>query len=302
MPAMRLMAWLVLAATLLLWSGNWIVARAVRADVSPGIATAGRLLIVLVLLLPFTLSSLRSKLAHLQKKDWLTLASLGFAGGGLHLALQWLGLHYTTATSGILYLSTVPIFILLLAPFLGERIRAAQWAGVAISFSGIATIAAQGEPARLAALSFNRGDLMALASMLMWASYTVLLRVRRDALSTVELIVMVCAFGLVFMLPWIAVELWLGLALRLTPAGAAAVAYSAIGSLLLAYAGWSYVVTRLGAARAGVTLHLMPAMGVLLSALFLGEYPRWYHFAGIALILSGVALSTLRASSAARSR
>ena len=302
MPAMRLMAWLVLVATLLLWSGNWIVARAVRADVSPGIATAGRLLIVLVLLLPLTFSSLKGKLRILEKKDWFTLAALGFAGGGLHLALQWLGLHYTTATSGILYLSTVPIFILLLAPFLGERIRAAQWAGVAISFSGIATIAAQGEPARLAALSFNRGDLMALASMLMWASYTVLLRVRRDALSTVELIVMVCAFGLVFMLPWIAVELWLGLAFRLTPAGAAAVAYSAVGSLLLAYAGWSYVVTRLGAARAGVTLHLMPAMGVLLSALFLREYPRWYHFAGIGLILAGVALSSIRASSASRSR
>lgn len=36
----------------------------------------------------------------------------------------------------------------------------------------------------------------------------------------------------------------------LTPAGMLAVIYSAIGSLLLAYAGWSYVVTRLGAARA----------------------------------------------------
>ena len=78
--------------------------------------------------------------------------------------------------------------------------------------------------------------------------------------------------------------------------------YSAIGSLLLAYAGWSYVVTRLGAARAGVTMHLMPAFGVALSALFLGEYPRWYQFAGIALILAGVGTSSLKASSAASSR
>ena len=49
----------------------------------------------------------------------------------------------------------------------------------------------------------------------------------------------------------------------------AAVLYSAIGSLLLAYAGWSYVVTRLGAARAGATMHLMPAIAVLLSMLLL---------------------------------
>ena len=54
------------------------------------------------------------------------------------------------------------------------------------------------------------------------------------------------------------------------------------------------------AARAGVTMHLMPALGILLSALFLGEYPSGYHFAGIALILAGVALSSFRASSARR--
>ena len=299
---MRFAAWLVLLATLLLWSGNWIVARAVRDEIAPGMATVGRLLVVLAVLLPFTFSTLKEKLREASRRDWQILAALGFAGGGLHLALQWLGLHYTTATSGILFLSTSPIFILLMAPLFGEKIRARQWAGVAVSFCGVAAIAAQGEPARLAALSFNRGDLMALASMMMWAAYTVLLRLRRDALSTVELIVMVCAFGVAFMLPWLAVELALGKGIALSPAGAAAVLYSAIGSLLLAYAGWSYVVTRLGAARAGVTLHLMPALGIVLSALFLAEYPRWFHFAGIALILAGVALSSFRASSASSTR
>lgn len=299
---MRFAAWLVLLATLLLWSGNWIVARAVRDEIAPGMATVGRLLVVLFVLLPFTFPSLLEKLRKANRRDWQVLAALGFAGGGLHLALQWLGLHYTTATSGILFLSTSPIFILLMAPLFGEKIRGRQWAGVAVSFCGVAAIAAQGEPAQLAALSFNRGDLMALASMVMWAAYTVLLRLRRDALSTVELIVMVCAFGAAFMLPWLAVELALGRTVALSPAGAAAVLYSAIGSLLLAYAGWSYVVTRLGAARAGVTLHLMPALGIVLSALFLTEYPRWFHFAGIALILAGVALSSFRTSSASSTR
>ena len=82
--------------------------------------------------------------------------------------------------------------------------------------------------------------------------------------------------------------------LRPSTPGALAVLYSAIGSLLLAYAGWSYVVARLGPARAGVTLHLMPAFGVVLSAIFLREYPQWFHFVGIALVLAGVALSAFR--------
>jgi drug/metabolite transporter (DMT)-like permease len=296
---MRFAAWMVLVATLMLWSGNWIVARAVREEIAPGIATVGRLIIVLAILAPFALNSLRHKLRTLARRDWWILAALGFTGGGLHLGLQWLGLHYTTATSGVLYLSMSPIFILVMAAPLGERIGPRQWAGVAISFCGVYLIATQGLPA---VPSFNVGDMMALASMMMWAGYTVLLRVRRDSLNTIELLVMVCAFGLAFMAPWLAFEILIEAKVELTPAGMLGVLYSAIGSLLLAYAGWSYVVRRLGAARAGVTMHLMPAMGVALAALFLGEYPSWFHFAGIALILAGVALSSFRASSAASNR
>jgi drug/metabolite transporter (DMT)-like permease len=288
---MRFTTWLVLIATLVLWSGNWIVARAVRDEISPGLATVGRLVVVLVILLPFAWSGLRRKLPQLDRRDWLVLAALGLTGGGPHLALQWLGLHYTTAANGILYLSTTPIFILLMTLALGERIVARQWAGVAISFAGVAIIATHGELARL---SFNRGDLMALASMMMWAGYTVLLRVKRDPLEVIELLCMVCAFGALFMTPWLVFEAISGVTLSLSKPGTLAVLYSAIGSLLLAYAGWSYVVARLGPARAGVTLHLMPAIGVVLSAVFLSEYPQWFHFAGIALILSGVALSAFR--------
>ena len=287
---MRFTAWLVLLATLLLWSGNWIVARAVSDDITPGIATMGRLFIVLAILLPFAWTGLSTKIPSMKKRDWQVLAALGFTGGGVHLGLQWLGLHYTTATSGILYLSMTPIFILVLAALLGERIGRRQWGGVAISFCGVYLIATQGRPA---VPSFNIGDMMALASMMMWAGYTVLLRMRRDALSVIELIVVVCAFGVLFMLPWAAFEIAMGANVRLSGAGLMAVVYSAIGSLLLAYAGWSYVVRRLGAARAGVTLHLMPAMGVALAAVLLREYPGWFHFAGIALILAGVGLSSL---------
>ena len=287
---MRFTAWLVLLATFLLWSGNWIVARAVRDEIAPGMATVGRLVIVLALLGPLAFSELRRKLPRLTRRDWLVLILLGLAGGGPHLGLQWLGLHYTTAASGILYLSTTPIFILLMGLLLGERIVARQWLGVAISFSGVAIVATQGN---LHALSFNVGDLLAIGSMMMWAGYTVLLGQRRDPLEVIELLVMVCAFGMLFMMPWIAWELTHGARMQLSLNGGLAVLYSAIGSLLLAYAGWSYVVARMGASRAGVTMHLMPAFGVALSVIFLGEYPRWFHFVGIALILAGVALSSL---------
>lgn len=285
---MRFTTWVVLIATLLLWSGNWIVARAVRSEISPGVATVGRLAFVLAILLPFAWRGLAAKLPTLARRDWTIVGALGLTGGGPHLGLQWLGLHYTTAASGILYLSTTPIFILLMTVALGEHAVARRWIGVAVSFCGVFLIATHGHPETL---SFNRGDLMALTSMLMWAGYTVLLRLRRDPLGVIELLCMVCLFGAAFMTPWLAIEWLTGARLSLSREGALAVLYSAIASLLLAYAGWSYVVSRLGPARAGVTLHLMPAFGVLLSAIFLREYPQWFHFAGIALVLAGVALS-----------
>jgi drug/metabolite transporter (DMT)-like permease len=288
---MRFSTWLVLLATLVLWSGNWIVARAVREDISPGVATVFREAIVIAVLLPFAWFGLRTKIGGLSRRDWIVIALLGLAGGGPHLALQWLGLHYTTAASAVLYLSTTPIFILLLQMPLGERITARQWTGVAISFAGVAIIATQGNPH---ALTFNIGDLCALLSMMAWACYTVLLGQRRDPLGVTELLVLVCAFGALFMLPWIAYEAVTGIKMALSARGTVGVLYSAIGSMLLAFAGWSYVVTRMGPSRAGITMHLMPAIGVLLSVIFLDEYPRWFHFVGIGLILAGVTLSSVR--------
>jgi drug/metabolite transporter (DMT)-like permease len=39
----------------------------------------------------------------------------------------------------------------------------------------------------------------------------------------------------------------------------------------------------------------MPAFGILLSIVFLGEHPEAYHFVGIALIFAGIWLNTRRA-------
>ena len=299
-PGFPSIPYLVLAATLLLWSGNWIVARAVRDDISPGIATAGRLVLVLLILMPFCFNSLLEKSKTLSKPPKKILLALGLTGGGLHLAFQWLGLHYTTATSATLYLSTAPIFILLLArPLLGEHIAARQWLGVAVSFCGVALIGTRGN---FSLVSFNVGDALAVASMVLWGSYTVFLRMRTDDLDTPEFLTVQCAIGLLTLLPWVCFELLSDKTTTLSTAGVIAVAYSAIGSLLLAGAGWTYVVKRIGAPRAGATMHLMPGITVLLSMLFLDEYPRWFHGAGIALILAGVALSSSRASSAASTR
>ncbi len=71
-----------------------------------------------------------------------------------------------------------------------------------------------------------------------------------------------------------------------------AVGYVAIFPSIFAYLCFNRGVELLGANRAGLFLHLMPVFGSLMAMLFLGEQFRWFHAAGIMLILSGIVLAT----------
>jgi drug/metabolite transporter (DMT)-like permease len=299
---MRALAYFAVVSALALWAGNWTVARAVRDDISPGLITSGRVVLVMLVLAPLALPGLADRLREFRARDWAVLGGLGLFGGGVHNAMQYLGLHFTTATNGTLFFSLSPVTIMVLAGmFLHERVRAMQWIGVAVSLAGVLTIALRGEAEALARLSFNPGDILCFISMIFWSGYTICLRLQRVALEPVQVLFLVCAVGLVTLLPWLVWDLANDPRAHFNWNGTAALLYSAFASVILAYAGWNYAVLRLGAARTGGFSHLLPAFGVIFAALFLGEYPAWYHFVGIALIFGGIALSSLRASSASSS-
>ena len=289
---MRFTAYGALLATIILWAVNWIVGRAVRDELTPAVATLGRIAIAIACVAPFAVRGLRERLASMTRRQWKLIGLAGLFGGGVHLALQWLALRYTTATSATLFTSCAPIFILILASvFLDERIHGLQWLGIGTSFAGIALIVCNGDLRALASLDLNVGDLFAVTSMLMFAAYTIVLKVRSDPLGVLQFLLVVSCIGVLTLLPWAAWELANMPRAPLTARGVLAFAYSGIGSFLLAFLGWNYAVPRIGAARTGAWMHLMPAFAVALAVVFLGEYPQWFHFAGITLILSGVALS-----------
>jgi drug/metabolite transporter (DMT)-like permease len=300
---MRAAAYFAVVSALALWAGNWIVARAVRDDIAPGLVTSGRVVLVMLALAPFALPGLAARLREFTARDWGVLAGLGLFGGGAHNAMQFLGLQSTTATNGTLFFSLSPVTIMVLAGLvLGERVRAMQWIGLAVSFAGVLMIAVRGDAEALAGLSFNPGDILCFVSMLMWSGYTIFLRLQRAALEPVQLLFMVCAFGLVTLAPWLAWDLMHDPRAHFNLNGVLAMVYSAFASMLLAYGCWNYAVARLGASRVGGFSHLLPAFGVIFSAIFLAEYPAWYHFAGVVLIFAGIGLSTIKASSASSSR
>ena len=64
----------------------------------------------------------------------------------------------------------IPALVLIGArAFLGVRFGALQALGAVVTMLGVVVIAAQGDPAKLAALAFNSGDVMMVVAAVLYA-------------------------------------------------------------------------------------------------------------------------------------
>jgi drug/metabolite transporter (DMT)-like permease len=280
----------------LFWAGNMVVGRAMRNDIPPVAMTFWRWSIAALLLIPFVLHELRAHRVAILRA-WKLFAVLGLINIAVFNTLCYAGLRYTTATNAGLLNSTVPVFILLISWLaLREPLSLRQGAGVLLSLLGVVVIIAHGDMGMLLALRFNLGDMLLLIAMVLWATYTVLLRWNPVRMSTGASLAAMILFGLPPLAVMYGVELASGARLTLTSSGAATLAYFGIFPSVLAYLFYNRGVVEIGANRAGVFVHLVPVFGFFLSAIFLDEPPGIYHAIGVVFVFCGIWLcSTVRA-------
>ena len=108
----------------------------------------------------------------------------------------------------------------------------------------------------------------------------------------------VSAAGALVLLPFAAAEMAFGLAMPANGRAWLGIGGIVLFSSLLAFGGYQFGLRRFGARVTSVFMYLLPAYGVVLAVLFLGERFLPFHAVGIALILGGVILATRRASAA----
>jgi drug/metabolite transporter (DMT)-like permease len=294
----RVPAALALALASLLWSGNFVIGRAVAGRVPPVALAFWRWAVALAVLLPFTWRALRDA-APVLRRSWKILVPLGILGVGNFNLLVYVGLTETSATNALLLNSACPAFILALTFATGlGRASPRQLGGIALSLAGVVAIVTRGAPGAVLSVSFARGDLWVLAAVLSWAAYTILLARRPAGVAPLALLAVLVGVGVAWIAPFYALELSRGARLHVDAVSAAAIAYVALFASIAAYGLWNAGVAAIGASRAGVFLHLMPAFGSVLAAALLGEAFRWFHAAGIALILLGVTLAGASAPAA----
>lgn len=283
--------YLLLTLTVLFWSGNMVVGRGLREAVPPMSLAFARWTLALLLTLPFAWPHLKT-LRGMTRKQWGVLVVLGVLGVGAYNTLAYVALVHTTATNAALLNSFIPIAIIAISWFLGHQARLLESIGVGVSFVGVMVIVSRGDPIVLAGLSLNAGDLWMLAAVLSWALYTLGLKWRPAGLHPMALLATLTMIGLLVLAPLVWVELSSGARLHLTTPALFGVAYTGIFPAFLGYVFYNRAVGEVGASRAGLFIHLMPAFSTVLAMLFLGEAPRAYHFFGIALILTGIWLTT----------
>jgi len=280
--------YLLLTLTPFFWACNWIAGRGLHSQIPPMAMTFYRWAFAIVFMLPFALPQVRRQWP-LIRAHWRVLLLLGVLGVGAHNALAYLGLNYTTATNGVILNSFVPVMIIALSwLFLRQRLSNVQLAGVMVSLAGVLTILAQGSLTQLLAFRLNLGDIFVILSMLLWSLYTICLRWRPPGLHTLAFLFVIACVGTTAILPFYVGEAMLGRQVEWTWEVVAALASVGLFSSFIAYIFWNRGVAQVGASVAGLFVHLMPVFGTILAWVFLGERLQIFHVAGIALILTGI--------------
>lgn len=282
-----------LALVMLLWAGNSIVGRAVRDDVPPFTLAFVRWMGALIVVLPFAWRHLsRDRTALL--RHWKIVLTLGLVGVAAFNGLLYSGLRHTTATNALLLQAAIPALVLLFdRTVFGLRATPWQVLGVTVSTLGVLAIVTRGLPGALLGLHFGTGELLILAAVLAWSLYTSLLKMRPE-IHPLSFLIATFAIAAVTMAPLAAHEWQQGERIVWGPLALGSMAYVALLPSAVAYGLYNAAVADLGAGRAGQAITLMPLLGAVLAAALLDEPLLGFHYAGMALILAGIVVSSWR--------
>jgi drug/metabolite transporter (DMT)-like permease len=276
----------------LFWAGNFFVARLFHEAIPPFQMSFWRWVLALGIMLPFSLRAVIAARATI-RDELGSLMLLGGVGVAAFNCLIYVALQHTTVVNAALINSLMPVATFLLAlVFIGDRLAPRQIAGVGICAAGALFIVLQGQMSNLSGITVNRGDVLVLAGLTCWALYTVLIRWRKTALPPLVFLTLTIAFGVVLHLPLVFWEISMRGTFTANAQNMAALLYLAIFPSLLAYIFWNRAVAALGPGTTGLFMYLMPIFSTFFAMLFLEEAFRSYHFIGMVLIFSGIALVT----------
>jgi drug/metabolite transporter (DMT)-like permease len=226
---------------------------------------------------------------------WRTYATVAVVGNSLpFMLISWGQQAIDSALAGIL-MAIMPLTTLVLAHFFvsGERMTRNRVAGFMLGFVGIVVLM---EPAALTGLGGSGHHVLAqlavLAGAVCYATQSVVVRMRLTGdimVASAAIIAIAAVISLPIALavdqPW-----------RLAPSAASfwAVVWIGIGPTAIATLVFLALVGSAGPTFMSMVNYCVPVVAVFLGVVLMGETPGPNAYAGLVMILSGIALSRLR--------
>lgn len=280
---MRKFDWRVAAAimlTVFFWASAFVGIRGTVGYFSPGGLALTRFAAGSAALLAVALAT-RMRLPDVA--DWPRLALVGFLGITVYnLGLNY-GSNFMQAGSASFLINTAPIFTAVFATFmLGERLKALGWAGILVSFVGVVLIFA----GRGKTFSLELGAYVVLLAAVVHSLYFILQKPLLKRYSPLQVVCAAVWFGTVFMIPF---ALDVHQEIRAAPPAATlVVVYLGVFAGAVAFATWSFALSRIDASQAASFLYCVPPTTIVIAWLALGELPALLSILGGGLALAGV--------------
>ena len=286
------LAYLLLVLTTLFWSGNFIVGKAASIyEIPPFSLNFYRWLFAGIILLPFTFKEILKKKNYIFENIGFFII-LGISSITIFNSAVYYSLYYMQVISGVLMISTIPVWIMFISSILGiEKTNKFQIFGVILSLLGVLFIITKSDLNLIKNLDFNKGDLIMASGMFAWALYSALLKKKTYEISQITLLEVVIIIGLLFLVPIYFLEMKLGNPLIVDKPFILTLSYVVLLPGLASFFFWIKGISIIGANRAGVFLHLMPIFGSLMAIILFNEKFMFYHLLGAIFIIAGITLS-----------
>lgn len=269
----------------LIWGYTWVLAKQGLAYAPPFAFAAERCVGgALALFLALRLMGRPARLVA----PWATLA-IGLAQVTGFMAFQTWALVEGGPGKTAVLIFTMPIWTLLMAwPLLGERIRGPQWLAATSTLTGLMFII---EPWNLHASVLS--ELLGIMAAVSWAIGTILIK-RLRARHEIDLLALTAWQMALGAIPLVVLALvvperptaW-------TASYMGILAFMSIGSTALCWWLWIYILDRVPAWEASLSVLGTPVVAILSSRLLLGEAFKATEISGIVLIGGGLALLSL---------
>lgn len=227
--------------------------------------------------------------------DALRLLGLGVLGNGVYQIFFVEGLARTRAGDAALVLAASPVFIAIIGGLRGvERVRLRAVVGIVLSIAGIGLVmlnSSHGEGADAAGATRLLGDTLVLLASLVWSVYTVLLTPLSHRVNGITLSAVTMVGGAIPLALFAGADIVHTDWAHVDPRGWAALGYSGLFALVIAYLIWYRGVRAIGPTRTAMFANLQPLFTVLIAWPVFGEVITAWTVLGGACIMLGLLLT-----------